>query len=144
MIESSSNYSRIRLTLRLLIAALYFGAGGLHVSSPESFLPIVPDWVPLKRDVIILTGYCELAGATGLLIPATRRWAAYGLALYALCVFPANIKHAFDHVVLPGIPDTWWYHAPRLLLQPVLIWATLFSAGLNIWPCASRAQVRDT
>ncbi len=122
---------RARLALRIMIAALYLAAGVLHVDAPGGFLPIVPDWVPYPREVVVYTGFCEIAGAVGLLIPRTRRGAAWALALYALCVFPANIKHAFDHVVLPGIPDTWWYHAPRLLLQPALIWATLFSAAIN-------------
>src|SRR5947199_157429 len=31
------------------------------------------------------------------------------LALYAVCVFPANIKHAIDGIALPPIPDGWWY-----------------------------------
>jgi hypothetical protein len=43
------------------------------------------------------------------------------LALYAVCVFPANIKHAIDSVQLPQLPTSWWYHAPRLALQPVLV-----------------------
>jgi uncharacterized membrane protein len=120
--------------LRLSIAALYLAAGCLHLIAPDGFLPIMPDWIPYKRDVVILTGVCELFGAAGLAFPATQRAAGVALALYALCVFPANIKQAFDHIAVAGIPDTWWYHGPRLLLQPVLIWATLFSVGVLSWP----------
>jgi uncharacterized membrane protein len=56
------------------------------------------------------------------------------LALYAVCVFPANIKHAFEGIDLPPVPDTWWYHGPRLLMQPVLVWWALFCAGVIDWP----------
>jgi len=38
------------------------------------------------------------------------------------------------HIVLPPIPDSWWYHAPRLALQPVIAWWALFCAGVTDWP----------
>jgi uncharacterized membrane protein len=60
------------------------------------------------------------------------------LAAYAVCVFPANIKHAFEGILLPPIPDSWWYHAPRLAFQPVLVWWPLFCAGVIDWPTRGR------
>lgn len=57
------------------------------------------------------------------------------LALYAICVFPANIKHALDD--LGGmVVSTWqWlYHVPRLALQPFIVWLALFAGGLLSWP----------
>lgn len=120
----------VRDFLRWTIAAFYFAAGVLHLRSTADFALIVPDWVPDKLLVVQLTGLCELAGALGLTIPATRAWAGAALALYALCVFPANIKHAVDHIDVPGLPNSLWYHVPRLLLQPVLIWLTLFCVDL--------------
>ena len=90
--------------------------------------------MPFPREVILITGLCELAGAIALLTTRLRALAGIMLALYALCVWPANIKHALDHIVLPPIPDTWWYHGPRLAFQPVLIWWALFCAGVIDWP----------
>jgi uncharacterized membrane protein len=127
-----------RAAMRWIMAAFYMLAGIVHVRSPGAFLPIVPDFVPLPRDVILVTGVCELAGAVGLI---TRRWrwlAGVMLALYAVCVFPANIKHAVDHIQLPPVPDSWWYHAPRLALQPVLVWWALYCAGVIDWPWRRR------
>jgi uncharacterized membrane protein len=63
-----------------------------------------------------------------------RRLAGTMLALYAVCVWPANIKHALESISVPGIPDTWWYHGPRLALQPVFIWWALFCSGAIDWP----------
>ena len=34
----------------------------------------------------------------------------------------------------PPLPDSWWYHAPRLALQPVLVWWALFAGGVADWP----------
>jgi uncharacterized membrane protein len=120
--------------MRWIMAVFYFAFGVLHLLRPDAMLPIVPDIVPYPREVIIATGLCEIAGAIALLTTRLRRLAGIMLALYALCVWPANIKHALEGISVPGIPDTWWYHGPRLALQPVFIWWALFCAGVIDWP----------
>jgi uncharacterized membrane protein len=67
-----------------------------------------------------------------------RWWAGVMLALYAVCVFPANIKHAVDNIQLPQLPTGWWYHAPRLLLQPVITWWALYCGEVVSWPFGRR------
>ena len=101
-------------------------------------LPIMPGWVPWPREVIVFTGGCELLGATGLILPQLRRPAGVMLALYAVCVFPANVHHAFDHVQVAGLPSSWWYHGPRLLFQPVFVWWALWAGEVIDWPFAQR------
>ena len=128
---------RARSVMRWVMAAFYTVAGVGHLLWPEAFLPIVPDWVPLPLEVVLATGACELAGAAALLTSRLRWIAGVMLALYALCVWPANIKHAVDHISLPHVPDSWWYHGPRLALQPVLIWWALFCSGATDWPWRS-------
>lgn len=107
--------SLARKLLRLALALFYAGAGYLHLTVPEKFLLITPAWVPDAPQVIFVTGLCEIAGASGLLLPPLRRLSGAMLALYAICVFPANIKHAVEAIVVPGLPTGWWYHAPRLV-----------------------------
>lgn len=125
---------RGRARLRGALALLYGGVGAAHLLRPELLMPIMPGWVPEPRLVILATGLCEIAGAAALLGQRWRRAAAAGLALYAACVYPANLKHALEHVSVPGIPDSWWYHGPRLAFQPVLIWAAPYAGGLIDWP----------
>jgi uncharacterized membrane protein len=124
--------------MRWAMAIFYFVAGVLHMRRPEAFLPIMPDWVPAPREVILFTGACEIAGAVALVTRSLRWWAGVMLALYAGGVFPANIKHALYNVQLPGLPTSWWYHAPRLAFQPVLIWWALYSAQVLNWPFGRR------
>ncbi len=119
---------------RVLLAALYLLAGILHIATPGTFLLIMPDWVPYPTQVILFTGCCEIAGAVGLMVPRLRRAAGIGLALYAICVFPANIKHAIDGLPPGHLQLNWWYHAPRLMLQPVLVWWALLAGGVTRWP----------
>ena len=125
----------IRTALRWLLGAAYLIAGIAHVASPSGFLKITPGWVPYPATVILLTGLCEIAGASALaFIPPLRRAAAIGLALYAVCVFPANVNHAMHDIAIGGTHLSWWYHGPRLLFQPVIIWWALWVGHVVDWP----------
>ena len=128
---------RTRLALRYALAAVYGPFGALHMLVAPAFLPIMPPAIPYPRTVVVLTGLCEAAGALGLLIPRTRKAAAVALALYAVCVFPANLYHALAHRHVPPLPDSWWYHGPRLLFQPVFVWWALFAGDVVNWPWRS-------
>ena len=128
----------IRGAMRWLMALFYLGAGILHLRATDTFVLIVPDWVPYPHAVVQATGVCEIAGAIALVVPKTMKLAGVMLALYAVCVFPANIKHAIDQVNVPGLPSSWWYHGPRLLTQPVLVWWALYVGTVIDWPFARR------
>jgi len=131
---TQSSISLVRAAMRLLMAAFFIGGFALHLEAADGLVAIMPDWVPLPRTVVFVTGVLELLGGIGLLLPPTRRWAGICLAIYVIAVWPANIKQAVEHIVLPPIPDSWWYHGPRIALQPVLAWWALFCAGAIDWP----------
>lgn len=124
----------VRKVLRILIALAYLVAGVAHLRAPGGFLQITPDWVPFPKAVVALTGVAEIAGAIGLMIPRLRYAAGIGLALYALCVWPANINHALNDIAIGGRDLSWWYHGPRLVLQPVIIWLALWVGHVTDWP----------
>ncbi len=137
---SDASRERIRLALRLALACVYAPIGILHLRAARAFLPIMPPQIPLPQTVIELTGVCEIAGAVGLMIPRTRKAAGVALALYALCVWPANIYHAVSGKHVPPLPDSWWYHGPRLAFQPVFVWWALFAGGMIDWPWRRRSE----
>jgi uncharacterized membrane protein len=120
---------RARRIARWLLALAYLAAGILHLRSPGGFVAITPDWVPWPERVVALTGLAEIAGAAGLMIPRLRMAAGLGLALYALCVWPANINHAVNDIAIGGAHLGWWYHGPRLAAQPLIIWWALWASG---------------
>jgi uncharacterized membrane protein len=124
----------IRIALRWLLAIFYALAGWAHLGRPEGFLAITPPWVPQPELVVALTGVAEILGALGLLWPPVRRWAGIGLALYALCVWPANFYHAFSDITVSGTNLDWSYHAPRLAAQPIIIWLALWVGEVVEWP----------
>lgn len=130
--------ARTRTILRWLLAVAYFIVGVIHLRAPHGFLAIMPDWVPYPMMIIVLTGICEIAGSLALLTPRLRYAAGVMLALYAVCVFPANIKHALENVAIGGTHLSWWYHGPRLAFQPVIVWWALFAGEVIDWPFRSR------
>jgi uncharacterized membrane protein len=128
------SFPTTRAVMRWILAAFFAAGGVAHLAVPGELLKITPDWVPFAPQVIFVTGLCEFAGAVALVTRPLRYWAGIALAVYAVCVWPANFKHAFDGIDIPHLASSWWYHAPRLALQPVIAWAALFSAGVIDWP----------
>ncbi|QIK79987.1 hypothetical protein G7077_06555 [Sphingomonas piscis] len=115
--------------MRWLLGGGYIAVGILHFLFPEALIAITPNWVPAKPLVITLTGIAEAAGGVALLQPwsaALRRAGGIGLAIYAVCVFPANINHMLIDIGSAHPRLGWGYHIPRMLLQPVLIWLALW------------------
>jgi uncharacterized membrane protein len=127
----------IRIGLRWLLALFYAAAGYAHLANPAPFLAIMPPWVPAPEAVVAWTGVAELAGAAALLQPwwaALRRAAGWGLAAYALCVWPANVQHLLLDLDKADLGAGLGYHVLRLLFQPVLIWLALWVSQATDWP----------
>lgn len=105
-----------------LLAALFVGAGVLHFVRPEPFDRIVPPGLPLApRTATELSGAAELLGGLGLLHPATRPAARWGLLALLVAVFPANVFMAQQAERFAPLPA--WALWARLPLQPLLMWA---------------------
>ena len=131
----------VRTATRWFLALAYFAAGVLHIAAPEPFLSIMPAFVPWGDAVVFLTGVAEIVGAIGLaqgVSPRLRRLAALGLALYALCVWPANIQHMINELADPAGGLGLAYHVPRMIAQPIIIWAALWAGEAINWPFAKR------
>lgn len=134
--------NRTRAAWRFLFALSYFVAGIFHLALPDPFLAITPGWVRWPAAVVMLTGIAELVGGIGLaqpFAPRLRRAAAIGLALYAVCVFPANINQMMLDMAKPEPSLGWGYHLPRMLLQPILVWLALWTGEVTDWPFQRRS-----
>ena len=109
----------------LLPLALLFMVGGvLHFCFPETYLRIMPPFLPRPGILIAVSGAAEILGGLGLLIARFRRAAAYCLAFLLVAVFPANVYMAATHVPFPGFMGESWVQWLRLPLQiPLILWA---------------------
>lgn len=112
----------------MALALLFVGFD--HWLTPGRYLPMMPDYLPYHLPLVLFTGACELAGAVGLLLPQTRRLAATMLALYFVCVFPANIHNALNGLNVDGLPSVQWYYWLRLPFQPLIILWALYAGGV--------------
>jgi uncharacterized membrane protein len=105
---------------RLLMGTLYIAAGTAHFLLTRSYERIMPDYLPAHHELVLLSGAAEIAGGLGVLIPQTRRTAAWGLVILLIAVMPANIWMAQHPDRYANIP--LWVIWLRLPLQLPLIW----------------------
>ena len=111
------------------LAVMFVFTAAAHFNRMRlDLIRMVPPRFPNPGALVTLTGIAELAGAAGLLAPSVSRWAAAGLALLLVALFPANVHAARAGVSLGGRPATPL--ALRLPLQ--LLWI-----GLLGWVAAS-------
>lgn len=117
--------SRLKLGLLILMAIAYALAGVNHFVRPEDYLPMMPPYVPLHREMVWLSGVAEVALGVAVLIPRLRRWAAWGIIALLVAVFPANVHIAlYDVPVFGAEQGAGWLNWLRLPIQGLLIaWA---------------------
>jgi len=112
------------------LAGLLGVAGVAHFVRPAPFARIVPRALGRPEPWVAASGVAELACATGLLAPRTRRPAALAAAGLFVAVYPANLVMAVQALRSDRGPG--WYRAAvlaRLPLQaPLVLWA-LRAAG---------------
>ncbi len=62
-----------------VMGALYIGAGVMHFIVQETYMRVVPPYLPVQRALVLLSGAAEIVGGVGVLVPQTRQAAAWGL-----------------------------------------------------------------
>jgi uncharacterized membrane protein len=72
------------------MGALYVAAGFFHFLKPKAYLKIMPPYIPVPLLMVYLSGAAEVALGIALLIPALQSYAAWGIILLLITVFPAN------------------------------------------------------
>ena len=86
----------------------------------------MPPIVPFHLAVVLVSGFFEIIGGIGILIPSLRKKAAWGLAALIVAVYPANIYMALSPDVFPEYSMNLLYF--RLILQFVIFyWAYLIT-----------------
>ena len=119
--------------VRVGLAVMFCFTAAAHFNSMRGDLVrMVPPFVPNPELMVTFTGVCEIAGAIGLLVPRTRRIAAFALIVFLLAVLPANIHAAQSGVTLRGAAATPL--VPRVALQCLfiaLVWWSGFGGAAD-------------
>ncbi|MEJ8306109.1 hypothetical protein [Saccharibacillus sacchari] len=108
---------------RILFALLFVAAGIYHFRETNGFAALLPDFVPLRREIVWASGVLEWILAALLFVPSIRKKTGIVISIYLILIFPANLYAAIFHIPAPGQtftpPIALWL---RLLAQPILIW----------------------
>ena len=119
----------LKLAALVLLSITMVSVGVLHFARLKPFVRIVPNYLPAPVALVYISGFFEILGGVGLLIPGTRVWAAWGLISLYIAVFPANIYMLTNNISLnakKSIPR--WALWVRLPFQFVFIaWAYWFT-----------------
>jgi uncharacterized membrane protein len=128
--EDSAPESLLVRAVRASLVVLFIVAGVLHFARAFAFESMVPRWLPNAPLLVAVSGAAEIIGGVGLLIPAVRRAAGWGLFALLIAVFPANMQ-MLETAASDG--STVWRQAVlaiRLPLQVLLLWC--------VWRVAAR------
>lgn len=92
--------------LRGALALMFVVTGVPHFlpSWRRDLIAMIPPALPWPALLVTVTGVLELAGAAGLLLPPLAPYAAAGLALLMIAMFPANVSAARRGLTLGGRP----------------------------------------
>jgi len=108
--------------MKFLLACLFIVAGLLHFLKTGFYLKIMPPYLPFPGQLVMASGFASIILGILLMIRKTTPFAAWGIILFLIAVFPANVFMAFHHEIFPSIPV--WLKGARLPVQGLLIlWA---------------------
>jgi uncharacterized membrane protein len=115
--------------LRVSGAAMFLLTASAHWGAMRpDLVRMVPDIFPHPELLVTLSGIAEILGAVGLLIPRLAPYAASGLTLLMIAMFPANVHAAREGLTIGG--SAVWGVVPRGLLQLAFI-AWMLAAGFG-------------
>tara|TARA_R110002111_G_scaffold100975_1_gene156377 strand:+ start:19327 stop:19704 length:378 start_codon:yes stop_codon:yes gene_type:complete len=113
--------NRLKTTSKYVLAIFMIVAGTMHFVNPEFYLKIMPPYLPFHKELVLVSGVCEILLGIFLLIPKCSNLAAWGIVALLIAVFPANIYLYQHQEILPASPII---HLLRLPLQGVFVlWA---------------------
>ncbi len=117
---------------RILLSAGMVFAGTMHFVYNGAFAKIVPPAFGHAQALVLISGFFEIAGGVGLLIPRLARLAAAGVTLLLIAVFPANIYMAVTNMEIAGhhYPLVLWLRLPLQL--PLIAWAYLYTRNERV------------
>jgi uncharacterized membrane protein len=127
-----ANRQRCKTIARWGLTLFMVASGINHFVAASVYVGMMPRALPWPLALVYISGVAEMAGGLGLILPATRRWAAWGLVVLFVAIFPANLNMAVNHLplhlplgdkVVP--PLALWLRLPLQL--PLILWAYWFT-----------------
>lgn len=102
-----------------IVASAFTVSGVVHLASPATFTPMVPQFLPWATELVYASGVAELICAAGLW--RRDRWAGIAASVLLVVIWPANLQGAIT-AQRGGDLTTTVVSWIRLPLQVPLIW----------------------
>ncbi len=116
--------SRTKRVMLWVMGGFYILNGLNHFLNADAYIAIMPAYLPWHSQLVALSGVAEIAVGAGVLIPATRVTAAWGIIALLILIFPANLYVAMNGLPYVGDEPNAVLNWVRLPFQLVLIaWA---------------------
>ena len=116
----------VKQGMRYLLGLFFVLAGVNHFANPGFYTNIMPDYLPMHHQLVLLSGVTEVLAGTMLFYGPTVRPGAWAIVAMLVVFFAVHI-HMLDHADrYPGVP--LWGLWLRLVLQfPFIAWAWWFT-----------------
>ena len=119
--EDKTSQMKGSKAIRYSMALLFPLVGITHFTHPSFFESIVPPVLPWPLFWVYSSGFFEILFGFGLMT-SYRKYAAYGLILLLIAVFPANIYLAVSPVTQEALATSQTIAVIRLPFQFLFIW----------------------
>lgn len=118
----------LKFVTKIIFGLLFIAAGANHFRDPKFYENIMPPYLPWHRGLVIISGIAEIILGIGLLVPRTSRFAAWGLILLLIAVFPANIHMASNPGLYLTVPSAFlWLRLPLQIC--LILWAYWYTVS---------------
>ncbi|MCJ7758417.1 MAG: DoxX family protein [Gillisia sp.] len=107
-----------------LLALMYILSGFFHFLKPKLYMRIMPQYLPVHKALVYLSGAVETGLGIGLCFPVTKNWAIYGIILMLAVFLLVHLYMLSSRKAGAGIPA--WALVLRIPLQFILIWWAYF------------------
>ena len=108
-----------------MLCSFYIVAGFNHFIHPNTYLDLIPTYLPQHQLLNNICGVCEIIAGVLMIIPSTRKPAAYLIILMLIAFIPAHIYHIqMQGCVSKYLCVAEWIAWARLPFQFILmLWA---------------------
>ena len=118
------------------LSAIVFGSalawvGIQHFTNTGFFTPIVPEILGFPEFWVYVSGLVEVILGVGLIVPISRRRAAFSTAVFLVLVYWGNLNMWVNDITVGGANFSTTGHIVRASIQVGMIWLSLWIAK---WP----------
>lgn len=112
--------------IALCIMLLFTAIG--HFKFSDGMAKMIPSFIPLKKEIVMVTGILEILAGMALLFPQIRYFAGVFLIIFFVAILPANIYAAIHHLdYQKGTYDGngikyLWFRIPMQLFLISWVW----------------------